>query len=266
MAATTHVAVQPVPGLHVPLTLDDLKNSTTTYNGLPRISSDMDINQDHVKNLLAIFMKHGLREKIGVHRLHKHDDIPQEQVKLETKLKTRPGKWIKPVPINSLDLNKIHPIVFKYVFELVTGELHLRLDPYEFGEGPSPVSLCDVDNNCIKEAADYVNENNLVNAIALELLDSAKDEQPKESTAEVEVGRYGTIVLPKSMMIGGKLIPTGWPDINQPYDPEGEPPPGEHWNEAKSSTGVITHKVHVDPIENETELLHELVRQGIIGV
>ncbi|KAE9987006.1 hypothetical protein EG328_004138 [Venturia inaequalis] len=159
----------------------------------------MDINQDHVKNLLAIFMKHGLREKI--------------------------------------DLNKIHPIVFKYVFELVTGELHLRLDPYEFGEGPSPVSLCDVDNDCIKEAADYVNENNLVNAIALELLDSAKDEQPKESTAEVEL-----------------------------YDPEGEPPPGEYWNEAKSSTGVITHKVHVDPIENETELLHELVRQGIIGV
>lgn len=68
------------------------------------------------------------------------------------------------------------------------------------------------------------------------------------------------------MMNGGKLIPTGWPDTSQPYDPEGEPPLGEHWNEAKSSTGVVTHKVHVDLIENETGLLDELVRQGIIRV
>lgn len=189
-------------------------------------------------------------------------------MKLETKLTTKPGKWIKPVPIDSLDLNNIHPVVFKFVFEFVAGELCLRLDSYEFGEGPSPVSVCDVDDNkCIEEVADYITRNNLADVIALEFLDSVKDaRQPKESTAEVEVGKYGTVVLPKSMMIGGKLIPTGWPDTNQPYDPDGEPHPGEHWNEAKSSTGVITHKVHVDPVENERELLDELVRQGIIGV
>ncbi|MCJ1467578.1 hypothetical protein MMC07_006203 [Pseudocyphellaria aurata] len=145
------------------------------------------------------------------------------------------------------------------------GELHLRLDPYEFGEGPSPVSLCDIDNDCIKEAADYVNKNNLVNVIALELLDSEKDGQLKECTAEVEIGKHGTIVLPKSMMNGGKLIPTGWPDINQPFDPDGEPDPGTHWAEAKVGDKV-THKVFVDQVENEQELLEELVRQGIITV
>jgi len=268
MAATAVMAVQPIPGVHTPLSVDHMNKSNTTYNGLPRISSDMHVSQDHIKNLLAIFVKHGLREKIGIHRLHKHDDILEEQVKLETKLTTKPGKWIKSVSINSLDLDNIHPVVFKFVFKLVAGGICLRLDPYEFREGPSPVSVCDLDDNkCIEEVADYITRNNLANVIALEFLDSVKDvQQPQEPTAEVEVGKYGTIVLPKSMMIGGKLIPTGWPDINQPYDPEGEPPPGEHWNEAKKPDGAITHKVHVNSVKNETELLEELVRQGIIEV
>lgn len=203
-------AVRPIPGVHLPLTADHMNDSNTTYNELPRISSDMHVSQDHVKNLLAIFVKHGLREKIGIHRLHKHDDILQKQVKLETKLTTKPGKWIKPVPIDSLNLNNIHPVVFKFVFEFSAGQLSLRLDPYEFGEGPSPVSICDVDNSCMEEVANYITKNNLVDVIALQFLDPDKDShQPKESTAEIEVGKYGTIVLPKSMMIGGKLIPTG---------------------------------------------------------
>lgn len=257
------VAVRPIPGVHLPLTADHMNNSNTTYNELPRISSDMHVSQDHVRNLLAIFVKHGLREKIGIHRLHKHDNILEKQVKLETKLTTKPGKWIKPVPIDSLNLNNIHPVVFKFVFELGPGGLSLRLDPYEFGEGPSPVSICDLDNNnCMEEVADYITENNLADVIALQFLDSP---QTKEPTAEVEVGKHGTIVLPKSMMINGKLTPTGWPDTNQPYNTDENPPPGEHWNEAKSD-GTVTHKVHVDSIENEIELLDELVRQGVIRV
>lgn len=109
-----------------------------------------------------------------------------------------------------MDLNNICPIVFKFVFEFVTGELHLRLGPYEFGEVPLPVSLCDVDkNNPIEGVADYITRNNLVDVIALEFLDSVKDTQPKECPAEVEVGKYGTVVLPKSIMNGAKLISTG---------------------------------------------------------
>jgi len=220
----------------------------------------MHVSQDHVKRLLAIFAQHGLREKLGIHLLHRHEPISKGQVKLETKLETTPGKWVKPIAVDSLDLNKIHGVVFKFVAE------EYRLVPYEFGEGPSPVSLSDVvDNNCIKEFVHYITKNNLIDVIALEFLDSVKGAQPKESTAEVEVGEYGTIVLAKSMMIGGKLIPTGWPDISQPCDPDGEPDPGTHWAEAKVG-GKVTHKVFVDQIKNEKELLDELVRQGIIRV
>lgn len=266
MAATAVMTVQAIPGIHFPLTVDDMNKSNATYNGLPRISSDMHVSQDHIKNLLATFAKHGLDEKIGIHLLHKHDDIPKEQVKLETKLKTKPGKWIKPIPIPSLDLNNIHPVVLRLVIESTAGELRLHLDPYEFGHGPSPVSLFDIDNNsCIKEVADYIIRNNLVNMVALEVLDTVKDGQPRECTAEIEVGNYGTIMLPKSLMNGGKLIPTSWPNTSQPFDPDGEPDPGTHWVEAKVRDKV-THKVFVDQVEDETDLLDELVRQGIIRV
>lgn len=80
-------------------------------------------------------------------------------------------------------------------------------------------------------------------------------------TAEVEVGKYGTMVLPKSMMNGGEFIFTGWPDTNQPGDPDG-PGPNEHWNKVKVGDKE-THRVWVSQVKNETELLDELVRQEI---
>jgi hypothetical protein len=63
----------------------------------------------------------------------------------------------------------------------------------------------------------------------------------------------------RNPLLKSRLIPTSWPDTSQPYDPEGVPPPGEHWNEAKSSTGVVTYKVYIDLIENKIGLLDELV-------
>jgi hypothetical protein len=96
-------------------------------------------------------------------------------------------------------------------------------------------------------------------------LEPVKDGQPKESAVEVEMDKYGTIVLPKSMVNAMKLITTGWPNISQPYDPDGEPDPGTHWARAKEGTKE-THKVFVDQVENEEELLDNLVLQGVFKV
>lgn len=38
--------------------------------------------------------------------------------------------------------------------------------------------------------------------------------------------------------------------------------PGEHWNETKKPDGAVTHKVHVDSIENEIDLLERLGPPG----
>ena len=212
----------------------------------------MSLSQDHINNLVALFARHDMLGKLDFLLLHKHDSILDGQVKLETKLETVPdGKWIKPTSINSLDLNDIHGTVFNFV----PGENCLV--PYEFGKGPSPRS--NIDNNAVKGFIDYITKHDLVGKIALQVSEAVKDGGPKERTAEVELGeKNGTVVLPVSMFKAPDFIPTGWPD------PEG-PGPNEYWQK-QVVKDKETHRVFVDQIENETGLLDELVRQGIIRV
>ncbi|EGC47475.1 predicted protein [Histoplasma capsulatum var. duboisii H88] len=230
-----------------------MNESNITYNGLPRIHPDMKISPDHIKNLVAMIARYGLGKKLGIHLLHKHESIPDGQVKLEKKLETTSGKWVRPISIDSLNLNNIHGVAFK----VVPGEN--RLVPYEFGEGISPVCKSDVaDNGCVKDFISYTTKHDLVDAISLQFLDG----QPKECTAEVELEQYGTIVLPKSMVNGIEFTPTGWPDSTQPVEPEGSAP-GEHWAKVKVGTKE-THRVFVDQVEDEKELMDKLILQGVI--
>ena len=79
--------------------------------------------------------------------------------------------------------------------------------------GPSPVPMSDVVNNdCIKAVLSYITANGLVNSIALEFLEPVKHNHHMESAAEIEVGKYETIVLPKSMVNAVELIAPSWPD------------------------------------------------------
>ena len=45
--------------------------------------------------------------------------------------------------------------------------------------------------------------------IALEFSEPVKDSKPRESSAEVEIGKYGTIVLLKSIVDAVELVATG---------------------------------------------------------
>jgi hypothetical protein len=91
--------------------------------------------------------------------------------KLKAALKNVSGKWMKPVQLNSLDLNNIHRIVFK-------------LDPkekclvsYKFAKRPVPVSKSSiVDNDFVDNLASFINnfvnyiKKNLTNMIGLQFL------------------------------------------------------------------------------------------------
>jgi hypothetical protein len=228
------------------------------YNGLPRIHSSMRISLDHVKKLEAIITQYNLREKLGIHLLHKHDDIANGHINLETELETIPGKWVKPVPIDSLNLNQIHGVIFKF-----TPESNI-LVPYEFAMGPSPISTNNIVDDCVRDICGYIATHSLANTTALEFLEPVKGGQPIESVAEFETGN-GTIIVPKSMVRAVELVATGWPNISQPFDPDAEPAPGTHWAPVKVGTKE-THRVFVDQVENETELLDKLARQGVLKV
>lgn len=101
----------------------------------------MNVNQEHVRALVDTIDDHDLWNKIGIHLVHWHDPIPRGKIKLEMKLETLPGKWIKPVAIDSLNLDNTRGVVFKFFPN------QMCRVPYEFDEGPSPASKGDVDGN-----------------------------------------------------------------------------------------------------------------------
>ncbi|OAF56826.2 hypothetical protein VC83_06979 [Pseudogymnoascus destructans] len=100
----------------------------------------MHVDADHVKELVEIITRHGQLGKFGFHLLHRHDPIASDTIRLESDLRVVPGKWNKATSTESLDLSNIHPLVIKFVPD------QNRFVPFEFGEGPSPVSSSDVDD------------------------------------------------------------------------------------------------------------------------
>lgn len=81
---------------------------------------------------------------------------------------TKPSKWIKPILINSLNLNNIYLIIFKFIFKLNFKSLSFYLDLYKFGEGLLLVSIYNLNNNnYMEEVTNYSIKNNLVNIIIL---------------------------------------------------------------------------------------------------
>ncbi|KAK7413646.1 hypothetical protein QQX98_007471 [Neonectria punicea] len=210
---------------------------------------------DHVKELVNIIARHHQLGRFSFHLLHRHDPIANDTVRLETDLGVMHGKWNKATSIDSLDLRSIHGVVFMFIPQ------QNRLVPFEFGEGPSPVSASDVNDKFVQEFTGYLNKNNLADMFALEVVHPAEGGQPNECTAEVEVDKLGTVVLPKSMVNAKEFLPTGWPGTLQPGD--SQPPAGQSWAKKVDES----HQVFINKsIGAAGELVDELVRQGIIKV
>jgi hypothetical protein len=101
------------------------------------------------KALVRMIVDHNIVGKLAVHLLHSHEPLKPGEVKLENKLETAPGKWMRPVPAASLDPASLYSLAFK--IELKDGENKtLCLILYEFAKGPSPVAKDD------KKVLDYM--------------------------------------------------------------------------------------------------------------
>ncbi len=117
-------------------------------------------------------------------------------------------------------------------------------------------SATDENGDFVQEFIGYsLIQHNLSNVIALEVVHPVEEHQNIECTAEIEVDKLGTVVLPQSM------VPTGWPGPLQPS--EGDPPAGQSWAPRVNES----HKVFINkPIITAKELMDELVCQGVIMV
>lgn len=205
-----------------------------------------------------MFEKYGMSEVLGVHLLHRHEPLSDGEIKLEAKLDTvHNGKWSRPTPIAGLDMSDIHAVTFRFV----AGDIVLL--PYEFAKGPSPD--IEIKDSCIEAVLNYVTDHQLFDQVALQILDSVKDGQPRAYTAEIEVGKLnGTVTLPVDMVKNPSLLPTGWSGNTQkPNDPEPQPGPNESWQK-QVVRDKETHRVFISQARDEEELLAELTEHGVI--
>ena len=55
-------------------------------NNLPRITSEMHIDIDHVKELVKMAARHGQLGRLSFYLVHRHDPIANDTVRLESGL------------------------------------------------------------------------------------------------------------------------------------------------------------------------------------
>ncbi|KAI5920904.1 hypothetical protein F4810DRAFT_702683 [Camillea tinctor] len=241
MATADIVKLVTMPSIHQPLTKDDLMGATEIR---------------HINNILNSIITHDLSEKFQVHLLHRHDLVENGTIKVESDLEGLPGKWNKPTQIDSLDLGNVHGVMYRPDTD------KSRFAPVKFAHGPLPISWNGVVASFLGEVAEYFMKNNLADSLALEIAQPVKPGQPRECTAELEVGDYGTVTLPQSMVVAKESLPTGWSTISGLGDSE-EPPPGQTWSKMVNEA----HKIFINkPIGGAQELVDELVGQQVVIV
>ncbi|KAJ5100878.1 hypothetical protein N7456_006930 [Penicillium angulare] len=249
---------QVIPGLNSPLTDKDMSVAHFLYNNSEHISNVLDIDDVHVLALLDIIERFGLAETFRVHRIHRHDIIPEGTIKLEENLGIMNGKWNRATSVQDLDFGNIHATVFKFVNGQATA--------YEFAEGPpvlgaNATALID---DLIKEFSLYLEIHGLGDKVALEH-GEFQGYQAKEILTEVDFDGVGTIALPESRVNGGLKVVTSWnvPPIGQFPD---QPPPGQTWAPMVNES----HKVFQNSLGNQSklstpdEVIEELLSQGIV--
>lgn len=204
---------------------------------------------------MGLIRRYNLESTFQVHLIHRHDKIGQNQLRVESGLKTISGSWTKPIAIECLNLHEIHGNVFMLLPDK-------RFISYEFCEGPPPASLANIDINFLRELATYLWSNQLTNLVGLEVHHGRQ----AMGMVEFEMNGGGTVLLPESKVTYGRLDrATGWTlgKSKGPTEPDGQPQPGTHW----AVTTKNTHKVFVDGVEpkSEDDLVTGLVAEGILS-
>ncbi|KAK7419096.1 hypothetical protein QQZ08_010999 [Neonectria magnoliae] len=251
MAATLPHSLA-IAGLHAAPTIDELKEASNMYNQLPHAEAQEYIPNQHLQLVLAMIERHGMSQSLGVHLIHRHDQIGEDMLRVAVELTTRSGSWTKPCAIESLDVNKIHG----HVLKLLPNE---RFVAYEYCEGSLPNSLAKADSPLFRELRTYLLDNDLANMIGLEVL----HEDQQERMVEFEMNGGATVLVPELMANYGSLDrATGWTQRGKDGLADAEPDPGTYWG--KTTTGK--HKVFVDNVEprDEEELVARLTAEGVL--
>jgi hypothetical protein len=222
----------------------------TRYNQLLDDVDQPKVSQTHLETLAGIFVRHDVHRKFGLHLIHRHLKIDDNMVMLGKKFAEPTGCWTKPTHIEGIDPKNVHGHVFILSTDGPT------FTAYEYREG-APIEMNGVSPAFFQDLSQYLQANNLVTVLGLQIL----GDNPSEQMIELVLQNAGTVMLTALAAKCGSIYRvTGWH-----FDSRGgiaEFKGGE--SHAKTTKG--THQVFIDgkPLPDLDSLKDLLREEGII--
>ncbi|KAK8925044.1 hypothetical protein H634G_05658 [Metarhizium anisopliae BRIP 53293] len=239
-----------IPGLDKALTEEDLEESRNIYNNLPDDAKQPEIQEYHILDLAALFVRNRAHNIFGIHLVHAHFTIPTRTVLLGANYDRPRCRWARTTPIPDMDLSDIHGHIF------VLRDNGFR--PYEYQTGPAP-DLSQIDDMFLHDLSDYLYANNLSSFIGLQIV----DENPANMLELILP--QATVMLCASDLNGCiSTRQTGWrfeTELGQPRVCQANESHGQ-----RATTHEIYNKGDAHPrMETYEDLKDALLKIGIIG-
>jgi len=141
------------------------------------------VQQIHLQELANLFKRFNVQDKFGIHLIHGHFQLDEDNVMLGTALTSVRGCWTKPTSIADLKPAEIHGHIFT-----LTGNGEMQA--YEYREGPT-TNLDGVNSAFFQELAEYLQANDLMHLLGLEVL----GKEVPEMMCEFILRDNGTVML-----------------------------------------------------------------------
>lgn len=197
-----------IPGLHQHPTTAHLRVSNTacvvyrfgrekntdhenSYNHLPSDDEQPTFSQD-VGNLLAelraIFCRHAADTVFGLHLIHGHFKIPEDEVMIGSRLEDSDvGWWTRAMKIDLVSRQHIHGHVF-----IVSDDSQLL--PYEYRQGSPSDRVATISDMFFVEFCAFLMSNRLDKIFGLQILD---DVGPAQEMLEFVFSSKETVMIPR---------------------------------------------------------------------
>lgn len=129
------------------------------------------VDDEHVQNLAAIFVRHNAQSVLGVHLIHGHFSIPSDTVLLGANFEEPKGRWTKVTQIKTIDPAAVHGHIFVFGKD--------GFCAYEYQDGPLP-DLSTVSEGFLRDFVDYLIANDLTDLIGLQVLSECGEQNMYE--------------------------------------------------------------------------------------
>lgn len=248
----TLLAPTPIlPALDKALEVQSFQKSRELYNTLRDDGDQPPVEDKHIENLAAIFVRHNAHNVLGVHLIHGHFSIPEDTVLLGTNFDGPMGRWAKITQAKDIDPAAVHRHIFVFGKD--------RLCAYEYQDGPLP-DLSTVGEGFLHEFVHYLVANNLRDLIGLQVLDQCGEQSMCELILD-----EGTVMLQADVIKNCKPSRvTGWKFQTGPGGPR-----VCQSNETHAAMTSGNHKVFNagkphPKLENVDDLKAALVGAGVL--